>query len=229
MVKATNNSADNSVPVSSCVTAKQNGFSHLDKPTRSMSIFSKPLKSLNTLNDINSSQSNSSKSYKDHDRTDKSNIFNSLSKNDGFFYSKSPSASPEKQQLVCSAINGHKASYAAGSPKWTEMMRNRPCYSSPEQSPTKTTDSDTALFNISKRKSQPILYRKMFGVYKENHEVLARWSDGLYYLGTIRQVSLCWLKKNCFMICMFLLPLMFARSRCLYSNSNFVSYDRKLD
>nr|XP_039270133.1 metal-response element-binding transcription factor 2-like [Styela clava] len=32
------------------------------------------------------------------------------------------------------------------------------------------------------------VYRKMFGQYKTGQEVLARWSDGLYYLGTICDV-----------------------------------------
>ncbi|XP_078493631.1 metal-response element-binding transcription factor 2 [Ciona intestinalis] len=32
-------------------------------------------------------------------------------------------------------------------------------------------------------------YRKMFGVFKEGHDVLARWSDGLYYLGSVCKVD----------------------------------------
>lgn len=33
-------------------------------------------------------------------------------------------------------------------------------------------------------------YRKMFGRYKVGQELLARWSDGLYYIGVICDVSL---------------------------------------
>lgn len=41
---------------------------------------------------------------------------------------------------------------------------------------------------ISRMKAQPNVYRKMFGKYKDGDEVLARWSDGLYYLGVICEV-----------------------------------------
>ena len=189
MVKVTNNSNNEFVPVSSCVTSKLNGFQHQEKPPRSLSAFAKQPTPCNTSNDFSCLQPTSSKSVKENDHKEKANIFHKFSKNDGLFYSKSPSTSPEKQQYMCNAINGNcKPNYAPGSPKWTEIMKSRTCYSSPEQSPTKAFDSDPALFNISKKKSQPVLYRKMFGIFKENHEVLARWSDGLYYLGTIRQV-----------------------------------------
>lgn len=44
--------------------------------------------------------------------------------------------------------------------------------------------------HISRMKAQANIYRKMFGVFKPGEELLARWSDGLYYLGMILNVCL---------------------------------------
>ena len=185
MVKVTNLSSDNSVGVS-CVSSKVNGYQHQDKHPRLMSSFAKPSSSCSMHNEFNSLQSTSTKSFSECDNTDKSKFFDRFPKKDAVMYAKSPPVSPDRQQHASNAVNGVcKVKYSPGSPKWTENLRNRTGYSSPEQSPSKNFDSENS---ISKRKAQPILYRKMFGVFKENDEVLARWSDGLYYLGIVHQV-----------------------------------------
>jgi len=43
---------------------------------------------------------------------------------------------------------------------------------------------------ISRMKAEPSVYRKMFGVFQNGNEVLARWSDGLYYLGFVTKVNI---------------------------------------
>ena len=74
------------------------------------------------------------------------------------------------------------------SPKKTDNNSN--CNGNAIQNPIKDNGTKVALLEISKHKAQPALCRKMLGVFKENQDVLARWSDGLYYLGTISQVFL---------------------------------------
>lgn len=86
------------------------------------------------------------------------------------------------------------------------MVNNMQNNSSPNSSPAKSDNNLTCNIisnqntikennhkvemnlQFSKLKAQPSVYRKMFGVFKENQDVLARWSDGLYYFGTVKQV-----------------------------------------
>lgn len=49
------------------------------------------------------------------------------------------------------------------------------------------TDNFTSRMQASSIKTN--MYRKMFGRYKVGQELLARWSDGLYYIGVICDVS----------------------------------------
>ena len=176
----------------SCPTPKVNGFYHQERQTKTMSSFSKNATGYKVCNETKNGQQNSTKNNKDSENSanlKQLNMMNfiKLSTKDGRFCSTSPPSSPVKKQQISSSMNGVHKSYAPGSPRWIDFVENEPCHSSLETSPVKN-ETSTALCNISKQKSQPVLYRKMFGVFKKDNEVLARWSDGLYYLGTIHQV-----------------------------------------
>nr|CAB3264046.1 metal-response element-binding transcription factor 2 [Phallusia mammillata] len=80
--------------------------------------------------------------------------------------------------------------------KHTNGLSNNSCFSSPNTNKIKSPESSPlkdktgqSYYHISRMKVQPALYRKMFGIFKEESDVLARWSDGLYYLGTVYKVD----------------------------------------
>ena len=61
------------------------------------------------------------------------------------------------------------------------------CDEMTELKPDHKTEND--MFRSRMHASSRNIYRKMFGRYKVGQELLARWSDGLYYLGVICDVS----------------------------------------
>uniref|UniRef100_H2Y8K3 Tudor domain-containing protein n=1 Tax=Ciona savignyi TaxID=51511 RepID=H2Y8K3_CIOSA len=58
-----------------------------------------------------------------------------------------------------------------------------------KQSPKKEAEMNGEQHLTSRIQAQPASYRKLCGVFKEGHDVLVRWSDGLYYLGTVFKVD----------------------------------------
>ncbi|CAK8673872.1 unnamed protein product [Clavelina lepadiformis] len=99
-------------------------------------------------------------------------------------------SSPDKKLSITKHVNG-LVKTSPQSLKLTYKAKNNEIRGpNVNCNPVKSEEtSDHGLFHISRMKAQPALYRKMFGIFKEGSDVLARWSDGLSYLGTVCKVS----------------------------------------